>query len=218
MKRFLIFATLSIIGVLSFASLVQDLDTTAELVRIEQKMLGIIFTTADCPYCTALKEDVLTDERVSLLIRSSFHFVEVGFENPRSTGFFGEEMNYDQLFSYLNIRAVPTIWFFTSEGTSVGYLPGYADADVFTKVLAYVYQELDEDFQSYLKREDNFRGEQKLINVSKDEAEYVLNNDSNSALVSAVPDVFDPYVVYVTADELVAQKLVELGAFRVLLF
>jgi len=80
------------------------------------------------------------------------------------------------------------------------YLPGYADADVFTKVLAYVYQELDEDFQSYLKREDNFRGEQKLINVSENE------------------DVFDPYVVYVTADELVAQRLVELGAFRVLLF
>jgi len=218
MKRFWILAVLSVIGVLSFASLVQDLDTASELARIEQKMLGVVFTTADCPYCAALKEDVLTDEHVSSLIRSSFHFAEVGFENSRSTDFFGERMDYSQLFSYLNIRGVPTIWFFTSEGTSVGYLPGYADADVFARVLAYVYQELDEDFQSYLKREDDFRGEQKLINVSKEEAEYVLNNDSNSALVSAVPDNFDPYVVYVTADELVAQKLIELGAFRVLLY
>lgn len=197
--------------------LLNDVDVAARLAKIEQKKLAIVFTTPTCPYCAKLKNETLTDQTVKKLIWANFIFVEAMYDTARTTEVFGQKMSYAQLFDYFRISGVPTTWFFTSEATPLVYLPGYAPASTFSQVLKYVYQEIEEDFSQYVKKKDDFMGERKLLKISKQDADFVLQNDPNALFVDSLGDEVDVFKVHVTKDEKVANKLLELGVFRVLL-
>lgn len=218
MKRSLVFLSL-ILGTLLIAQsiLFTDLDVAANLAKIEQKKLAIVFTTQTCPYCTKLKNETLTDKTVRELILANYIFAEAMFDYNKKTSAFGKSMSYPELFSGFQVNSVPVTWFFTSEGTPLVYLPGYAPAQTFTQVLKYVYQELTEDFQQYIKRKDDFRGEQRIILVSREQAEYVLKNDPYSIQIDKLPQKIDLYKVYVVQNEILAQQLSDTGVFRVLI-
>ncbi len=193
-----------------------DLEVAVNLARIEQKKLAIVFTTQTCPYCVKLKNETLTDKTVKELILANYIFAEAMFDYNKKTSAFGRSMTYPELFSVFQVNSVPVTWFFTSEGTPLIYLPGYAPAQTFAQVLKYVYQELTEDFQQYMKRKDNFQGEQKIILVSREQAQYVLKNDPYSVLVDKLPQKIDPYKVYVVQEDELAQRLSNAGVFRIL--
>ncbi|MFN3284591.1 MAG: thioredoxin family protein [Pseudothermotoga sp.] len=193
-----------------------DLEVAVNLAKIEQKKLAIVFTTQTCPYCVKLKNETLIDKTVKELILANYIFAEAMFDYNKKTSAFGSSMTYPELFSVFQVNSVPVTWFFTSEGTPLIYLPGYAPAQTFAQVLKYVYQELTEDFQQYMKRKDNFQGEQKIILVSEEQAQYVLKNDPYSVLVDKLPQKIDPYKVYVVREEELVQKLSNAGVFRIL--
>ncbi|WP_448523846.1 thioredoxin family protein [Pseudothermotoga sp.] len=218
MKKFLsiVLAVLALVG-FAQSVLLNDVDVAVKLAKIEQKKLAIVFTTQTCPYCTKLKNETLTDRTVKELILANFIFVEAMYDTSRSTETFGQRMTYAQLFNYFGVSGVPTIWFFSIEATPLVYLPGYAPASTFAQVLRYVYQEIKEDFSQYAKKKDSFVGERKLLRVTKEEADFVLQNDPNALLVASIVEKPDVFKVYVTSDEKIANKLIELGVFRVLL-
>ncbi|MFN4190452.1 MAG: thioredoxin family protein [Pseudothermotoga sp.] len=193
-----------------------DLEVAVNLARIEQKKLAIVFTTQTCPYCVKLKNETLTDKTVKELILANYIFAEAMFDYNKKTSAFGRSMTYPELFSVFQVNSVPVTWFFTSEGTPLIYLPGYAPAQTFAQVLKYVYQELPEDFQQYMKKKDNFQGEQKIVLVNEEQAQYVLKNDPFSVLADKMPQKIDPYKVYVVQEEELAQKLSDAGVFRIL--
>ncbi|HBT39900.1 MAG: hypothetical protein XD58_0691 [Thermotoga sp. 50_1627] len=217
--RKLLAVALTILTLLGFGQsvLLNDVDAAAKLAKIEQKKLAIVFTTQTCPYCTKLKNETLTDRTVKELIMANFIFVEAMYDTSRSTEAFGQKMTYAQLFNYFGVSGVPTIWFFSSEASPLVYLPGYAPASTFAQVLRYVYQEIKEDFSQYAKKKDSFVGERKLLRVTEEEASFVLQNDPNALLVDSVVEKPDVFKVYLTKDEQTANKLNELGVFRVLL-
>lgn len=218
MKKFLSIA-LTVFALVGFTQsiLLNDVDIAVKLARIEQKKLAIVFTTQTCPYCVKLKNETLTDRTVKELIMANFIFVEAMYDTSRSTEAFGQRMSYAQLFNYFNVSGVPTTWFFSSEATPLVYLPGYAPASTFAQILRYVYQEIKEDFSQYAKKKDNFVGERKLLRVAEEEANFVLQNDPNALFVASAVEKPDIFKVYVTKDEQTANKLNELGVFRVLL-
>jgi len=218
MKRFLSIA-LTVFALLSFAQsvLLNDVDIAVRLARIEQKKLAIVFTTQTCPYCIKLKNETLTDRTVKELILANFILVEAMYDTNKSTEAFGQRMSYAQLFNYFGVSGVPTTWFFSSEATPLVYLPGYAPASTFAQILRYVYQEIKEDFSQYAKKKDNFAGERKLLRVTKEDADFVLQNDPNALLVASTVEKPDVFKVHITNDEKIASKLIELGVFRVLL-
>ncbi|AEH51700.1 thioredoxin family protein [Pseudothermotoga thermarum] len=211
-----IFVVLSVIT-FSKTILFDDVDVAANLARIEQKKLAIVFTTATCPYCVKLKNETLKDKTVEQLIKANFVFVEVMYDSSRKTTVFGRQMSYSELFSYFSVRGVPTTWFLDQNAKPIVSLPGYAPAATFAQVLRYVYQEIKEDFQSYSRKKDDFVGEVKLIEVSEEEAQYVLKHDPNAVFVESMPSEVDIFKVHVTKDEVLAKKLSETGVFRVLL-
>ncbi len=197
--------------------LLSDVDVAVNLAKIEQKKIGIVFTTPTCPYCVKLKNETLRDKTVQELIRANFIFVEAMYDGSKRTSAFGKEMTYQELFSYFSISGVPTTWFLSPVAEPLVYLPGYAPASTFAQVLRYVYQELKEDFQTYSKKKDNFVGETKIVQANEQEAQYVLKHDPNSAFVEQLPQKIDIFTVYVTKDESLAHKLNEAGVFRVIL-
>ncbi|HEY8540884.1 MAG TPA: thioredoxin fold domain-containing protein [Pseudothermotoga sp.] len=218
MKKGMIFISL-IFSVLIMAQsiLFTDLEVAVNLARIEQKKLAIVFTTQTCPYCAKLKNETLTDKTVKELVLANYIFAEALFDYNKKTTAFGKPMSYPELFSAFQVNSVPITWFFTSEATPLIYLPGYAPAQTFAQVLKYVYQELTEDFQQYVKRKDDFQGERKIIPVNEDQAKYVLKNDPYSIQIDKLPQKIDPYKVYVVQEEFLAQQLSNAGVFRVLL-
>lgn len=218
MKKGMIFISL-IFSVLIMAQsiLFTDLEVAVNLAKIEQKKLAIVFTTQTCPYCAKLKNETLTDKTVKELVLANYIFAEALFDYNKKTTAFGKPMSYPELFSAFQVNSVPITWFFTSEATPLIYLPGYAPAQTFAQVLKYVYQELTEDFQQYVKRKDDFQGERKIIPVNEDQAKYVLKNDPYSIQIDKLPQKIDPYKVYVVQEEFLAQQLSNAGVFRVLL-
>ncbi|HEY8540970.1 MAG TPA: thioredoxin fold domain-containing protein [Pseudothermotoga sp.] len=218
MKKSMIF-TILIFSTLIMAQsiLFTDLEIAVNLARIEQKKLAIVFTTQTCPYCAKLKNETLTDKTVKELVLANYIFAEALFDYNKKTAAFGKPMSYPELFSAFQVNSVPVTWFFTSEATPLVYLPGYAPAQTFAQVLKYVYQELTEDFQQYMKRKDDFQGERKIIPVNEEQAKYVLKNDPYSIQIDKLPQKIDPYKVYVVQEETLAQQLSNAGVFRVLL-
>lgn len=197
--------------------LISNLEVAINLAKIEHKKLAIIFTTSSCPYCVKLKNETLTDETVRRLISANYVFAEAMFDYSRKTTAFGKEMTYSELFTKFQVNSVPMIWFFTQQATPIAYLPGYVDAQIFAKILRYVYQDIKEDFQQYIAKNDDFAGNPMILAVSPDEAEYVLKNDQNSIYIEDFPGEIDLYKIYITPDKNLAEKLVQNGVFRVLL-
>ncbi len=218
MRRVLV-VTLIFVAVFSMSQsiLLDDVDVAVNLARIEQKKIGLIFTTATCPYCVKLKNETLKDKTVQELIKANFVFVEVMYDSAKKVSTFGRQMTHQELFSHFSISGVPTTWFLSSDAKPLVYLPGYAPASIFAQILRYVYQEIKEDFQTYSKKKDDFVGEKKIVYASEEEAAYVLKHDLNSSFVEQLPEKIDVFKVYVVRNQALAQKLSDFGVFRVIL-
>lgn len=214
--RLVLLVLMAVTFVFSQSILFSDLDVAVRLAKIEHKKFAIVFTTSTCPYCAKLKNETLTDKTVKQLIYANYIFAEALFDYGKKTSAFGKPMSYSELFSAFQVNSVPMTWFFSVEATPLVYLPGYLPANTFSQVLRYVYQEVEEDFQQYLKRNDDFQGERLILYITEEEAQFVLKNDPNSISVETLPQSVDPYKVYVTAKKELGEELSKAGAFRVL--
>ncbi|ABQ47609.1 MULTISPECIES: thioredoxin family protein [Thermotoga] len=217
MKRFLIIAILA----LSVISLALTLDDAYRLANITQRKLIMMFSSPTCYYCNLFKKEVFPKEDFQEILIPNFVFVELYATDEKTTLFakevLGEEsVSYRDLFAGFGVRGTPTFFFFKGK-EGLGYLPGYVDKDNFIKILKYVAQELKEDFQTYLKKDDPFVGEPLIIEISKEDADFVLKKDKNAVKVDTVPNEVRRDRIYVTDSPDVAKTLQEKGALRVLL-
>lgn len=217
MKRFLIIAILA----LSVLSLALTLDDAYRLANITQRKLIMMFSSPTCYYCNLFKKEVFPKDDFQEILIPNFVFVELYATDEKTTLFakevLGEEsVSYRDLFAGFGVRGTPTFFFFKGK-EGLGYLPGYVDKDNFIKILKYVAQELKEDFQTYMKKNDLFVGEPMIVEVSKEDAEFVLEKDENAVKVDTVPNEVRRDRIYVTDSSDVAKALQEKGALRVLI-
>ncbi len=190
--------------------IIQDLEVGEELARIEGKKLILAFELKTCPHCRRMNTVTFQDKEVEKLIRANFVLV---------VQFYSEDTR--ALFAKFKVSSVPILWFFKyndkeKKWTPLNYLPGYVDPDMFVLVLRYVAQELKESFRDYIKKKDDFIGNKMLIEVSKEEADFVLKHDPYALKIERYGDFKTPFHVYVTTNEELAQKLSK-EAYRVLL-
>ncbi|MCD6449193.1 MAG: thioredoxin fold domain-containing protein, partial [Thermotogaceae bacterium] len=153
MRKILAFVAAVIFSshLLAFA-VVHDFDVAQELARIEQKKIVLIFEMKTCGYCKLLNSTTLQDEKVQKFL--SINYIT-------ATVYADENI---ELFQKFNVRATPTLWFFQYEKeklVAITYVPGYLPADLFLKVIKYIYKLPEEKFDEYSKKEDNFIGERK---------------------------------------------------------
>ncbi len=207
MRKLVIFLIISVAFLGFGIDYIKDFDVAVRLSSLEKKKIVMIFEMKTCGYCQLLNETTLKDEKVGQFLSINYITVVVfADENP-------------ELFAEFKVRATPTMWFFqTSSGTptAITYVPGYLPADLFLKVLKYVYKLPKESFKDYVKKNDDFMGEKLLIKVGEEDAMFVLKHDPLAVLVKTKDQYAGWEKVYITRDEKLAEWLHK-RAYRVLL-
>ena len=208
MKRVMAFA-----AVITFSSyllafgIIHNFDVAQRLAKIEQKKIILIFEMKSCGYCRLLNTTTLQDKNVRKFL--SINYV---------TAIVYADENL-QLFQQFNVHATPTLWFLQHEKdklVAITYVPGYLPANLFLKVIKYVYELPKEKFEDYAKKKDDFVGERKLIKVSKKEADFVLKNDPDAIFAKSKSDFSFETKTYITDNEELAKWLIN-RSYRVLL-
>lgn len=181
--------------------------TAFNLAKIEDKKLVYVFELKTCPYCKMFNLKTLSDKNVQKILDINYRLVILYYDE------------HPEMFYKYVIKGTPTLWFFDASGEKpkpITYLPGFVPPDIFVKVLKYVYKLPKEPFSEYAKKKDDFVGERKLLEVSKKDAEYVLENDPDSVEAKSMKDFRGEEKVYVTSSEKLAKELLK-KAYRVLL-
>jgi len=214
----ILFLSLSLIVLAKFTPYT-DVDVAIKLAQIEKKDPILMFSSNACYYCRKFKSEVLVDQTVEQLLNANFVFVEVFYDKLKKTSAFGKEVDYGQLFQLFGVRGTPTFWFLTEEGSPVTYLPGYVPPETFSKVLRYMAQKLYEqnvEFSKYAEEVDDYLGKPQIATVKPEDAAFVLKNDPRAFRIETFPEKIDPFKVYITSDKTLAEKLVKMGVYRVL--
>jgi len=220
------FAWLSLILLLVVAlsgvdfKLYDDLDIAASIARLEKKDLILMFSSDSCYYCTKFKEETLMNDEVRKLLNANFVMVEVTYDADKKSIILGDELKYSQLFDVFGIRGTPTFWFLTMETTPLTFLPGYVPAKDFSAVLRYIAQRLfakGVKFKDYVKENDDFLCEPKLVKLSSEEIEYLMKLDPLVRKLREKPSKVERWRTYVVESTDLAHTLMELGVSRVVL-
>ena len=112
-------------------------DALAEAETVGKPVM-IHFTAEWCGWCKKMKREVYTRPEVAAAIDRDF--VPAIVDTDR----------HPELKARYGVRGLPTIWFLSSEGAGITYVPGYVDAPTFGQILrwvssgAYVEQDFDE--------------------------------------------------------------------------
>lgn len=222
MKKAVLLFSVLVIATLSLAYIgkLDDFSTGMRLAKIEKKQLVVMFSDPSCYYCTKFQKETLANDKVQELLKAGYIFVEIyPGEEEATIEVNGKTYNfsYSELYAAFEVRGTPTFWFFDENGTPITNLPGYVPADIFAKVLQYMGEKAymrGIAFDTYTKQDIDYIGESRLIELTKDEADFILKNDP---LAKTYTGEFDRYTVWITEDEALAKDLVTKGAFRVLL-
>jgi len=215
---FVTFFILILASIFAYDFELKDLGVAHKLSTIEGKMLLVVFSSPSCYYCKLFDKDVLTDKNVQEFMRGNYIFVRIEPGSYKTT-FLGKSYTNDQLFGAFGVRGTPT-FVFLKDKSQITQVPGYMPAPDFLKALRFLVRVVEENykgsFEEYSKKSDDYKGKPTIVNVKKEDADYVLKNDKNAKQVDAIPSKVDVNAVYVTTSSDVAKKLAELGAIRVL--
>ncbi|HQC14090.1 thioredoxin family protein [Mesotoga prima] len=222
MKKVVFLLVLLLPGIIfSYVGMLDDFDTALKLAKIEDKEAIVMFSDTSCVYCVKFVKETLADETVQDLLKAGFVFSQIYKSNPGKASYVvGEEwkeMSYGELYAYFQIRGTPTFWFFTSENALLNNLPGYVPAKDFTTILRFLGERAYETatFEDYRSKESTFMGEPKIVRVSEEDYNYVLQNDPIAREYK--DQEVDKFTVWLTKDESTAEYLLEEGVFRVIL-
>ncbi|MFN4268806.1 MAG: hypothetical protein ACK4EZ_08235 [Fervidobacterium pennivorans] len=104
--------------------------------------------------------------------------------------------------------------------TEVGYSPVNEYLKILKSRIRIIDEGFDENSENLAKDLDKYCGKPMIITISKEDAEFVLENDKNAKLIEKLPEdknEIDTNTTYVTASEEIAKELNAIGVIRVLL-
>lgn len=123
--------------------LTQDLAAAAQLARDKQVPLFVAFTLKQCPYCIRARREYWTPMNQSAEWRAKTLMVEVMLDGaPALRDFNGNATTVREFGKRFNIRSVPTVIVFDTQGTPAAEpVVGLASADFYG---AYLERAVDE--------------------------------------------------------------------------
>jgi len=108
----------------------------------EDKNIFLYFHAAWCGYCTKLKKETFTDDRIKAYL--SDHFVSIGVDTEKRK----------KLSRQWGVRGLPTLWFLEPDGTKINSLPGFVNADQLLSILQYIHTQSYKNmsYQEYVQQ------------------------------------------------------------------
>ncbi|WP_020587468.1 thioredoxin family protein [Desulfobacter curvatus] len=108
----------------------------------EGKNIFLYFHADWCGYCTKLKKETFTDDRVKAYLNDNF--VSIGVNTDKR----------EKLARQWGVRGLPTLWFLEPDGTKINSLPGFANADQLFSILQYIHTQSYKSmsYQEYIQQ------------------------------------------------------------------
>ncbi|NDY73651.1 thioredoxin family protein [Desulfobacter hydrogenophilus] len=108
----------------------------------EGKNIFLYFHASWCGYCTKLKKETFTDDRIKAYLND--HFVSIGVDTEKR----------EKLARQWGVRGLPTLWFLEPDGTKINSLPGFANADQLLSILQYIHTQSYKNmsYQEYVQQ------------------------------------------------------------------
>lgn len=111
----------------------------------EGKNIFLYFHASWCGYCTKLKKETFSDDRVKAYLKDNF--ISIGVDTDKR----------EKLARQWGVRGLPTLWFLEPDGTKVNSLPGFVNADQLLSILQYIHTQSYQtmSYQEYVQQKNS---------------------------------------------------------------
>jgi len=116
-------------------------DQAVEKAAAEKKYVVVDFYTDWCKWCKVMDDKTYADSSVVTALDENFVIAKINGESSETITFMGKTMSQSDFTMNMKIRGFPSTLFMDSDGEVIDILPGYIEAPVFLKILAYVSTE-----------------------------------------------------------------------------
>lgn len=112
----------------------KSFEDAMELAEIDQKPILIDVWAPWCGWCKKMQKEVYP--QLSATLESDFILTRLNRDdNDSKVKFKGQSLTHLRLAQRLNVQSVPAIVFLSAEGSYIGHISGYIEAQDFRKIL-----------------------------------------------------------------------------------
>ncbi|HET6527991.1 MAG TPA: thioredoxin fold domain-containing protein [Balneolaceae bacterium] len=159
MNKFRVFFTLAILSIFCSIATAQSIEwlpmeKAQELALKNDKKVLIYAKASWCGYCKRMEEEVFPKESVVDSLHKYYYPVRIDIESVEKLVFNGQKYTEQALSRKFRVFSTPTFIFLNPDGSAIGRQPGFMPADIFTKMLTFVGDDiyLNQKFEEYLKQ------------------------------------------------------------------
>ncbi len=125
-------------------------DGMTEAKRSNKKVLVDVYTDW-CGWCKKMDAQTYKDDTVSKYLSDQYVIVKLNAESEKKISYQGKEYTERELAAAFGITGYPATLFLKADGEAITIYPGYADAENFRLILAYIAEDhyLTKKFDEY---------------------------------------------------------------------
>jgi len=116
-------------------------DQAMEKAAADKKYVVVDFYTDWCKWCKVMDDKTYADSSVAAALKENFVIAKINGESSEKITYLGKTMAQSEFTMNMKVSGFPSTLFMDSDGKVIGILPGYIEAPVFLKILAYVSTE-----------------------------------------------------------------------------
>lgn len=126
-------------------------DGMTEAKRSNKKILVDVYTDW-CGWCKKMDAQTYKDDTVAKYLADRYVLVKLNAESEKKLSYLGKEYTERQLAGAFGITGYPSTLFLKADGEAITVYPGFADAENFRLILAYIAEDhyLTKKFAEYV--------------------------------------------------------------------
>ncbi len=113
-------------------------DQALEKAAAEKRYVVVDFYTDWCKWCKVMDDKTYADSSVAAALNENFVMSKINGESSEKITYQGKVMAQSDFTMGMRVSGFPSTLFMDSDGKVIGILPGYIEAPVYLKILAYV--------------------------------------------------------------------------------